>query len=110
MKKAQQITRKIVSAILATVIMLTAAPLSGFTDLDFSAIAELFRFEAKAEYVDSGTCGDNLTWTLDDEGTLTISGNGAMTDWSSTSFIPWYYYCSSIKKVTIDNGVTRIGD
>ena len=22
----------------------------------------------------SGTCGDNLTWTLDDSGTLTISG------------------------------------
>ena len=25
----------------------------------------------------SGTCGDNLTWTLDDAGTLTISGTGA---------------------------------
>lgn len=24
--------------------------------------------------VDSGTCGENLTWTLDEEGTLTISG------------------------------------
>lgn len=28
----------------------------------------------------SGTCGDNLTWTLDDNGLLTISGAGEMTD------------------------------
>ena len=40
---------------------------------------------------DSGTCGaegDNLTWTLDDEGTLTISGAGAMADYDYKS--PWY--------------------
>lgn len=36
-----------------------------------------------AEIVDGGTCGDNLTWTLDEDGTLTISGSGEMTD-----FIP----------------------
>ena len=30
-----------------------------------------------AEIVDSGTCGDNLTWSLDNGGTLTISGTGA---------------------------------
>ncbi|MBQ3008245.1 MAG: leucine-rich repeat protein, partial [Oscillospiraceae bacterium] len=28
----------------------------------------------------SGTCGDNLLWTLDGSGTLTISGTGAMYD------------------------------
>ena len=28
----------------------------------------------------SGTCGDNLTWTLSDDGTLTISGTGEMWD------------------------------
>ena len=37
----------------------------------------------------SGTCGDNLTWTLDDDyGTLTISGNGDMDDYGSYSY-PW---------------------
>lgn len=29
-----------------------------------------------ATVVQSGTCGENLTWTLDDEGTLVISGGG----------------------------------
>lgn len=28
-----------------------------------------------------GTCGKNLTWTLDDNGTLTISGTGDMKDY-----------------------------
>ena len=57
----------------------------------------------------SGTCGDNLTWILDDNGTLTISGTGAMTNYSSTLSIPWYNIRSSIKKVLVEQGVTTIG-
>ena len=34
----------------------------------------------------SGTCGDNLTWTLDDNGTLTISGTGEMKNYSGMHF------------------------
>lgn len=33
----------------------------------------------------SGTCGKNLTWTLDDDGTFTISGIGTMYDYSKYS-------------------------
>ena len=62
-----------------------------------------------AATVGSGTCGNNLIWTLDDEGTLTISGTGAMTDYASSNTVPWNYLCSGIKKVVINNGVTRIG-
>jgi len=50
----------------------------------------------------SGTCGENLTWTLED-GTLTISGTGAMTDDA-----PWSSYCE-ITSVSIADGVTSIG-
>jgi hypothetical protein len=57
---------------------------------------------------DSGTCGKNLTWTLSN-GTLTISGTGDMTDFSSSSS-PWYSSRSSIATVIIGNGVTRIGN
>ena len=42
-----------------------------------------------ANAASSGTCGangDNLTWTLDDEGTLTISGTGEMEDYSSYNY------------------------
>ena len=62
--------------------------------------------KAEAATVDSGTCGENLTWTLDNAGTLTISGTGPMTDydWSES---PW---CSnaSVKKIVIGDGITTI--
>ena len=52
----------------------------------------------------SGTCGDNLTWKLTDEGELTIEGTGAMTS------APWRDYTESIKVITIKEGVTTICD
>ena len=57
----------------------------------------------------NGTCGDNLTWNLTD-GTLTISGTGAMTNYSSSSSVPWSSSHSSIRTVVINEGVTSIGD
>jgi predicted secreted protein len=62
--------------------------------------------------VDSGTCGadgDNVTWTLDDEGTLTISGTGAMQNYSTSSDSPFYQKRTSIKTAVIETGVTSIG-
>ena len=59
--------------------------------------------------VASGTCGDNLTWKLDDEGTLTISGKGAMTEWVNSDSAPWKTYSNTINKVVIQPGVTSIG-
>ncbi|MEY8311248.1 leucine-rich repeat protein [Oscillospiraceae bacterium 42-9] len=65
----------------------------------------------------SGTCGDNLTWTLDEGGTLTISGTGDMTDYEYTtpsnskgiSTAPWFVRRSEIKKLEIGSDVTSIG-
>ena len=67
--------------------------------------------ESSPETMDSGTsgtCGENLTWKLED-GILTISGDGAMTDWDSSVDVPWNDLSSSIEKVKIDDGVTSIG-
>lgn len=37
--------------------------------------------------LESGVCGDNLTWTFSDDGTLTISGNGEMWDYDGVLWI-----------------------
>lgn len=66
--------------------------------------------KAVAATVASGSCGDNLTWVLDDGGTLTISGTGVMEDYSSNpTSQPWSSYRSSIKSIYIHSGVESIG-
>ena len=63
-----------------------------------------------ADIVDSGTCGAEVTWTLDSEGVLTISGSGYMYDnGSSASGAPWYGSRSRVKSAVIADGVTSIG-
>ncbi len=64
----------------------------------------------EVDVVDSGTCGENLTWVLDSNGTLTISGTGKMTDYTYEGSEPWDSNSYSVKKVLINNGVTSIGD
>lgn len=57
-----------------------------------------------------GTCGENLIWVLDDKGTLSISGTGAMKHYGSNNKAPWSASVSSIKNVVIGSGVTSIGN
>ena len=59
--------------------------------------------------MERGTCGENLTWTLDN-GTLTISGAGAMENYTWTKKATWSSQRNLIKKVVIEDGVTSIGE
>ena len=52
---------------------------------------------------------DNLTWKLYEDGTLTISGTGAMKDYDYDSNPSPVYKNSDVKKVVIEDGVTSIG-
>ena len=78
--------KKTLSLILALLMVFSLLPASAFA----------------ANVVQSGTCGENLTWTLDDEGVLTITGTGEMTE------SPWLSYKDSIKTVVIGEGVTSL--
>ena len=62
----------------------------------------LLSVSAGAVVVDSGTCGENLTWELDDQGVLTISGTGAIRAYAFEGY-------DSLTSVTILDGVTGIG-
>ncbi|MCI8440647.1 MAG: leucine-rich repeat protein [Oscillospiraceae bacterium] len=70
---------------------------------------------AWAAVVTSGECGDrgdNVTWSLDDSGTLTISGTGKMMDYHSGNYtsVPWYDNRERIQTIVIQDGVTSIGN
>lgn len=71
----------------------------------------LLPVSAAADGAASGKCGDAVAWKLDANGTLTISGSGAMYDYSidtdSESSHPWD--AKTVKSVQIGAGVTAIG-
>ena len=86
--------KKIISVLLCVLLLATLLPVSAFADTTAG-----------------GTCGDNLTWTLED-GTLTISGTGKMKNYypsNNDTTAPWGENCSLIKSVVISDGVTSIG-
>ena len=61
----------------------------------------------------SGTCGDNATWELSSEGMLTISGTGAMQNYTyndGTINSPWWNVRDNIKNVVVGEGITTIGN
>lgn len=68
---------------------------------------------------DSGSCGEDLTWTLSPDGVLTISGTGSMPDYSSkstnttddtwTSTAPWAVHTDRIRRLVLEEGVTSVG-
>ena len=92
--------------------LLSAVPL-GMVDTAYAA--ETSGVAAQSYYVAGGQCGDDLTWTLDSSGTLTISGTGPMYGYSLFKN-PW---CDSalrssgistrVKNVEISSGVTTLG-
>ena len=70
----------------------------------------LYAPDVKAWTIASGKCGvykSNISWALDHEGTLTISGYGDMEDFEDPA--PWISHFSDIKKVVIEEGVRNIG-
>ena len=103
-KQIKRITA--VAAAAALAISFTFPAELGLADLGVGGNA----IAASAE--SSGNCGDsgsNVTWSLDDNGTLTISGSGKIEDYRSDIDQPWYSNRSDITSVVIEPGVTSIG-
>lgn len=65
------------------------------------ALPVINRAMAAPAIVDSGSCGTNVTWTLDEQGLLTISGTGDMADNA-------FENRTDIVRVKIGNGITSI--
>ena len=82
-------------------------------DKDFSNVTEDLIVKVVWQYIPmaSGYCGaegDNLTWELSCDSVLTISGTGAMSNYSEDGG-PWRDYKRNIRYVILDDGITTIG-
>jgi len=73
-------------------------------------IALVFCYDVAGETI-SGECGYKAKFALDTTyGSLTISGEGSLYDYSYLPNIPWYKYSDIIKSVVVKHGITRLGD
>ena len=95
--------KRILAAILSICIVFTMLPMTSFAE--------------EANDIASGSCGTDVIWTLTDDGTLTISGSGAMQaykmgEWQPSTNVetPWYGSRENITRVVIEDGVTSVGD
>ena len=83
----------------------------------FTTIISLFIATGSFAQTYSGSCGANLTWTLNN-GVLTISGTGAMTNYSyeripdigDVTTAPWGIHTASLQSLVLNEGITHIGD
>lgn len=104
--------KRFVSLLLAISMIFSLMPVSAVT-----AFAESEN-NGTVTTVDSGFCGadeggENLKWTLDNNGVLTISGSGAMKDYprDENQRPDWYLnHKDSIRSVVLDNRITHIGN
>ncbi len=113
--------KKIISILLATIMVSSVFAIVPIT-------ASAGEADSVTTGVTSGTTGD-CTWSLSDDGVLTISGSGAMKDYYYNNKAPWgkkitkaiiepgvtsignyaLYDCTGLKSVTIPDSVTSIG-
>ena len=96
--------KRILSILLAVLMLLSALPL-GMVDTAYAAAA-----------LASGKCGDSATWTLDNTGTLTISGTGPMYNYSLWDN-PWCDIAlrssgisTRVVNAVVSSGVTALGE
>ena len=89
-----KLKKRLLSILLAAVMVLTMLPL-GLVDTAYAATV-----------VGSGSCGDNTTWKLTSDGTLSISGTGHVS--GSGHSAPWESRKNEIKRVVIGREITLI--
>lgn len=75
------------------------------------AAADLGKASADEASVVSGSCGEKVTWKYDTSSkTLTISGEGDMTNYETPDDLPWAAYMPHITTVVIGDCIKSLSD
>ncbi len=103
--------RKILAAVMACSIVCGAPAAMGAYKPSYELTANA------ADVLYSGKCGDKASWTLDSEGTLTISGTGDINEesfWNSykneTGIESYNDLWDSLNRVVVKKGITSLPD
>lgn len=92
--------KKMFLLILALCLLMSGVPAAYATETTAATEA------ATEETIDPSSCGEGLSWSFAD-GTLTITGAGAMDDMSGGA--PWAEHKEKITSVVLTGGVTTVG-
>ena len=94
----------------------TSAPTEATEEAAEETVEDIALFADDGDVIASGECGkngDNLTWVLTGDGTLTISGSGEMAGYSMDNVrrttAPWAAYWEQITAIVLEPGVTSVG-
>ncbi|MDY3258544.1 MAG: hypothetical protein SOX14_09545, partial [Ruminococcus callidus] len=90
--------KKIISAAVGATMLCASLPFSS-TTIDFVK-DNIITANAEDEMQSSGKCGENVYYSLSDDGVLTISGSGDM----ASTIVGGYLFPGSIKSVVIEDG------
>ena len=83
------------------------------TEATEETVEDIALFADNGDVIASGECGkngDNLTWVLTGDGTLTISGSGEMENYTDSSVAPWYSNRTKILSAVVEPGVESVGN
>lgn len=106
---------RLLAWLLSLTMLCELLPFAAFAQSDVGEAAvstfSAFLEQTNGTAVETGKCGDNLTYSLDDAGTLTISGTGTMYDYNATppnDISPWFQNLN-ITRIILNDGVSSVG-
>ncbi len=81
-------------------------------DEDGNQVCDYCGYDLTKKIIDGGFCDDAAFWTISEDGTMHICGNGAPADIRNTAYAPWEYYSRTraIKTLIVSKGITSISD
>lgn len=107
---------RLLAAVLALTMLCEMLPLAAFAQSDIGQAVTAAVQNAEEEnstVTNTGSCGENVTWSLDSDGVVTVSGTGEMSNYG------WYGdvnpnrvfqdLSGSVRKVVIEDGVKNVG-
>ncbi len=73
------------------------------------ALPDDFSGDLTLQSADNGMCGSDVKWRFDSAtGTLTLSGSGSTTVYSSGTNVPWGRFNGSVSKIVVEEGITEL--
>ena len=101
--------RKMLSILGGAAVVAVGVGVGGVAMLNKGEAAPAASSSSEAAIIASGKCGDGISWSLDENGVLWLSGEGKMDDYESADVSPWAKKRGRIVEVNFENGITTVG-